>query len=116
MPFMCLRTKVVFPEDYVEEWGRKYGIGLGPTPVSEALVNCYHDTVDLKAHPDKRMHSLAVCKAPIVYLTDKEVADRKLTIAILDYEDHAMEARGKMMREKQLKKSRVLPTLIGKVA
>jgi len=35
--YRCQKTGLYFPEDYLDEWGRKYGIGLGRDPVSECL-------------------------------------------------------------------------------
>lgn len=37
--YRCNRTGLMFPADYVDQWGIKYGIGLGSKPVSEALTN-----------------------------------------------------------------------------
>lgn len=35
--YRCSHSGKYYPADYVREWGRKYGHGLGPTPVSECL-------------------------------------------------------------------------------
>lgn len=35
--FRCAGSGLYFPGNYVEQWGRKYGIGLGPNVLSECL-------------------------------------------------------------------------------
>lgn len=99
--FRCSRTGVMFPPDYIEEWGRKYGIGLGPEPVSEALVNDYYR--DIVGEHDG-MHGLSVCRAQVdlVEVTDAEFEAAK---AILDIDDPKLKARATLMRNKQLVKS-----------
>jgi hypothetical protein len=103
--FRCSRTGLYFPGDFVEEWGKKYGIGLGPVPVSEALVNSYDMAVaeaDGKNH--EAMHPLAVCKAQVdlVRITQEEFDSNA---AILDHEDRSLIRRAELMREKQVLKS-----------
>lgn len=39
--FRCGHSGLLFDGDYLKEWGRKYGVGLGPTPVSEVLDSRY---------------------------------------------------------------------------
>lgn len=99
--FRCSRTGVMFPRDYVEEWGRKYGIGLGPVPLSEALVNDYHRDI---VGDNGGMHPLSVCRAQVdlVDVTDAEYAANK---AILDIDDDKYKVRSVLMRNKQLVKS-----------
>jgi hypothetical protein len=94
----------MFPSDYVEEWGRKYGIGLGPVPVSEALVNDYDKPVVVSATDGTAMHPLGVCRAQVdlVSVTEKEYAEKK---AILQLDDINMGKRAVMMRTKQIAKS-----------
>jgi len=41
LAFRCSHSGKYFPPDYTKEWGRKYGIGLGPEPVSETLDSDY---------------------------------------------------------------------------
>jgi len=40
--FRCNHSGLYYPGDYLREWGRKYGVGLGGTPVSECLDTDYH--------------------------------------------------------------------------
>jgi len=100
--FRCSRTGLLFPADYVEEWGRKYGIGLGPIPVSEALVNDYHRPP--VGNADNGMHALSVARAQVdlCEVTPEEFEDGK---AIIDAEDMGYRKRAPLMRAKQLIKS-----------
>ena len=102
--FRCSRTGVLYPADYVEEWGRKYGIGLGPVPVSEALTNTY-DAPVAEAKADMRtMHPVAVCQAQVdlVNVTEEEFAEKA---AVLHNDDPDYDVRARIMRGKQLLKS-----------
>jgi hypothetical protein len=102
--FRCSRTGCLYPADYVEEWGRKYGIGLGPTPVSEALTNQY-DIPIAEAHDQRKtMHPVGCCRAQ-VDLVDVSVEEWNEKKAILAIEDKDMVTRGQLMRTKQLAKS-----------
>jgi hypothetical protein len=100
--FRCSRTGMMFPADYVEQWGKTYGIGLGPVPVSEALVNDYER--EIAGDGDTGMHPLSVCKSQVdmVEVDEKEFDSKK---AIIDIDDPKLRIRGQLMREKQLEKS-----------
>lgn len=108
--YRCSRTGVLFPPDYVEEWGRKYGIGLGPVPVSEALVNLYADQVAESEDSQKTMHPVGTCHAQIDFIevSEQEWQDNKAVLAI---DDPKMNVRAQLMRDKQLQKSRKLQSL-----
>lgn len=41
MAFQCGESGLYYPPDYVKNWGKLYGIGLGPSPVSESLQSEY---------------------------------------------------------------------------
>ena len=100
--FRCSRTGLMFPADYVENWGSKYGIGLGSVPISEALVNDYHRGP--VGDSDSGMHPLAVSRAQVdlVDVKEEEFIENE---AILDIEDPSMRRRAPLMRAKQLVKS-----------
>ena len=106
--FRCSRTNLLFPEDYVEEWGRIYGIGLGPIPISEALVNDYHRRV--VEDGDEPMHPVSVCRAQVdlVDVSDAEFDERA---AILAIDDPKMNLRAPIMRKRQILKSQKLRQL-----
>lgn len=107
--FRCARTNLLYPEDFVEEWGRKYGIGLGPVPISEALVNDYHRKV--VEDGEEPMHPLSVCRAQVdlVDVTPEEFEERK---AILSIDDPKLNTRSAIMRGRQILKSAKLKQLL----
>ena len=103
--FRCSRTGLYFPADYVEEWGRKYGNGLGPIPVSEALVNAYDQPIAIHpTKPGEAMHPLCACKAQVdlVEITEEEYNSNK---AIISTDDPDVYDRATLMRAKQTLKS-----------
>lgn len=107
--FRCARTNLLYPEDFVEEWGRKYGIGLGPVPISEALVNDYHRKV--VEDGEEPMHPLSVCRAQVdlVDVTPEEFAEREAVLAI---DDPKLNRRSGIMRGRQIMKSHKLRQLL----
>lgn len=108
--FRCSRTGLYYPSDYVENWGRKYGIGLGPVPISEALTNQYEETVAESDDMSKSMHPVGVSRAQIdcVDVSDEEYENNK---AILAIDDPKMHQRSTIMRDKQLQKSRKMQSM-----
>lgn len=111
--FRCSRTGLYYPSDYVEEWGRKYGHGLGPVPVSEALINNYDSPVCDGRSTDQTMHSLSTSKAQIDFVMVEE-AEYKSKMAILAIDDDGMSKRAPLMRDKQLQKSSRLAAMFPK--
>lgn len=103
--FRCSRTGMMFPADYVENWGSKYGIGLGPVPISEALVNDYHRGP--VGDSESGMHPLAVSRAQVdlVDVKEEEFIENE---AILDIDDTSFKRRAPLMRAKQLVKSNAM--------
>lgn len=97
--FKCLRTGLLYPADYYEEWGRKYGVGLGPVPVSEAFVNMY--TQKTCGVGEKEMFPFGRCFAQVqlVTVTDAEYNEKK---AITDLEDPSYSARNAVMQARQV--------------
>lgn len=107
--FRCSRTGLFFPGDYVEEWGRRYGIGLGPTPISEALVNDYHRKVCEDG--EEPMHPVGVCHSQ-VDLVDVSEEEFNANRAILAIDDVKMNRRSEIMRGRQILKSNKLRQLL----
>jgi len=107
--FVCNHSGLYLPGDYVKEWGRKYGIGLGPDPVSEVLDTDY-DTAPPAITPDIRrieqiMHPVGPCFAQV----DRQMVHPsvfKSTAAIMERDDKHMEARVAIVRPKQLSNKR----------
>ncbi len=103
--FQCMRTGIYFPEDYVEMWGIKYGVGLGSVPVSEALVNQYWAR-KAAGNDGKETYPCGNSFSPIqqVEITQAMYDENK---AILAMDDQGMNERGKIMRDRQVKNNRV---------
>ena len=86
--FRCSHSGKYFPADYLKQWGRKYGIGLGSVPVSETLDSnhdfpvCIPESGDM----DKAMHPMGTTMAQVdfVMVEEKEYEENKL---ILHHED-----------------------------
>jgi hypothetical protein len=101
--FRCARTGVMYPADYFDKWGIKYGIGLGPYPVSEALVNVYHEPVAVGNTARTTMHPVAVVGASsqldLIEVSDEEYRDKAAVLAI---DDVNYSIRGPIMRTRQL--------------
>lgn len=103
--YRCSWTGLYYPPDYVKEWGRKYGIGMGPVPVSEAMNSrtdlpcCIPESGDMNT----AMHPVEFTRAQIdlVDIPDAEYEDKK---AILSSEDPRYDRRAAILRGKQLEK------------
>jgi hypothetical protein len=100
--FRCARTGVLYPEDYVENWGRVHGIGLGDKPISEALINDYYSPV--VGEGEKAMHPIGSCRAQVdlVEVTEEEFDKNK---AILHADDTDYRKRAEVMKSRQRVKS-----------
>lgn len=105
--FKCQRTGKLFPGDYVENWGRKYGIGLGPKPVSECLLNQYDGNRPVKgANGSQAMFPVGNSFAGIQEVEVSE-ADMKKNSAILAIDDPQMSSRAQVMIERQIANKRI---------
>jgi len=109
--YRCSRTGLYYPGDYMAEWGRKYGKGLGPVPVSEALVNVYESPIPLNVkRPEQTMHPVANCCAQ-VDLVQIDEEEYKANRAVLQSDDPDCEKRYEIMRSRQLINSTELSRL-----
>lgn len=103
MVFRCNHSGLHLPSDYVREFGKLYGIGLGPDPVSEVLDSDY-DTAPPAITPDIRsldqiMHPLIVTRVQVdLALVNAE----EMQMAILAKDDVHLDKRSKIVRQKQL--------------
>jgi hypothetical protein len=103
--FRCGHSGLLLPADYVKEWGRLYGIGLGPDPVSEVLNSDY--TAEPAAitprirKETQIMHPVVVCKSQVDFdwATPEEFEAEK---AILAKDDARCERRAAIVWQKQL--------------
>lgn len=103
MYFRCSHSGMLFPPDYVKEWGRKYGIGLGPEPVSECLDSQYY-----VAPPDPRtcqtledyMHPMGNTKAQIDFVLLPAASPHDMLVLAKD--DPRYNTRKLILRAKQV--------------
>lgn len=105
--FRCGHSGLWLPGDYVKEWGRLYGVGLGPTPVSEVL-NSLYDVAPPAITPDLRrieqvMHPVQVSMAQVDFdMVPALQLQDKATVAILAKDDADMTDRCKIVYQRQL--------------
>lgn len=105
--FRCGHSGLWYPGDYVKEWGRRYGIGLGPSPVSEVLDSVY-DVAPPAITPEIRrieqiMHPLQVSMAQVDFdMVPAGTFEAPGPVAILAADDPDMDARARICRKKQL--------------
>lgn len=103
MYFVCLHSGKYFPANYVKEWGRLYGVGLGRDVVSECLDSQYevvpslHNIRSLK----QIMHPVVASRAPldVIYLPEPAPESELLIPA---YQDKFGDARAEIIRANQL--------------
>jgi len=102
--FHCSHSGLFYPGDYGKNWGRKYGIGLGPTPVSEALDTDYDtDPPDLGnriRRPEQIMHPVGPFFAKMDFLVVHPLVAGTMAVAAED--DPDMFQRVPILRAKQL--------------
>jgi len=105
LAFQCGHSGLYLPADYVKNWGRGYGLGLGPHPVSEVLDTDYHtnppaitpETESL----DQIMHPVGTSFAQVDYMLVDE-AVFKAEAAVLVQDDPHMRKRARIVRNKQM--------------
>jgi len=108
--FRCAGSGLYFPSDYLEMWGRKYGLGLGPVVVSECLETEWQAGVaipkDIKS-PTQIMFPLKQgnhqVDAYIVKSADIVNFQKEYQFAVLIFLDAFMEKRAGIIRDKQLR-------------
>lgn len=104
--FRCSRTGMLYPADYVELWGKRYGIGLGTIPVSEALTNEYQSPlIPNSERPLETMYPVAVCRAQVDLVEIPDDSDllkpENGKIPVLAIDDPNMSIRSEIMRTRQ---------------
>lgn len=105
MCFLCNHSGLYYPSDYVREYGRLYGIGLGPDPVSEAL-NSEYEIDPPEITPQTRrieqiMHPIGNVKVQVdLHLV--EAGEYSKGLAVLAKDDPFMERRAAIVYQKQL--------------
>ena len=107
--FRCAGSGLFFPGDYLNEWGRKYGHGLGRTPVSECLETDWYREVaqpDNLLNEEQIMYPIMQGNHPIdAYIVDLESFKGIVEggqMAVLMKDDPFLVSRAKILRNKQL--------------
>ena len=106
--FRCSHSGKFFPGDYVKEWGRRYGVGIGGEVRSEALDTMYE--VDPMLHKSLRsikqiMHPCKVSGAPVIPVFLAKIPARK-DLLIPEFEDKYGDARAEILLSYQMKNKR----------
>lgn len=105
MVFQCGESGLYYPADYVRNWGKDWGDGLGPHPVSESLQTSYD-----VAPPEidryitsitQIMHPVRNCTAQVdMILVEDEHAAGNMAVAMKG--DELMKVRAPILYSKQL--------------
>lgn len=104
MAFQCGESGLLYPADYVRNWGKLYGIGLGPHPVSESLQSEY-DVAPPAITPETReltqiMHPMrSSCVQMDLDLVDADSFSERA--AVLAIEDGHYKKRAPILYAKQ---------------
>lgn len=113
--FRCAHSGLMLPGDYVKQWGRTYGSGQGPDPVSEILDTDYSVLPPLPTAQTRLtsmaqiMHPAGPCGAQVdLVMVHPDEATAKA--AVLRNEDRQCARRTSILLDKQMKNPR------GKVA
>jgi len=103
--FVCNHSGLLLLGDYVKEWGRKYGIGMGPDVSSEVLDSDYHTdppaiTPQIKSI-DQIMHPIGPCFSQVdrVMVSPLQFASSE---AVMDRDDTDIKIRARIVRARQL--------------
>lgn len=105
--FRCGHSGLYYDGSYVRQWGKDFGIGLGPSPVSEALNSDYDTPLPRLDGSIKRIEQIAFgvgncCAQMDAQLADLDLIEEDGLWAVPAEEDPDMEARMLIIRPKQL--------------
>ena len=109
LAFQCGHSGLYFPPDYLREYGRKYGVGLGPTIGMSEILNSDYSADLPPITPDiedigQIMHPLYHVGVP-VHLVSIPQTQYDANKPILMSDDPMMRKRGPVLYQKQLGKS-----------
>jgi len=105
--FVCSHSGLHLPGDYVKEWGRKYGVGLGRDPVSEILDTNYDvDPPEITPQIKRIEQIMHPVGASFAQVDRVMIHPSEFDKAIMAEEDKDMEGRAVIMRANQLKNPR----------
>lgn len=115
----CSHSGLMYPADYVSQWGRKYGISLGKEVVSECLDTNYHVkpiSPDKARRPEHIMFPFGFSRASVdAFFVPLEVANKNMPV--LHNDDPLYETRTPILRAKQMaKKDSTLKILTGSIS
>lgn len=106
MAFRCSHSGLYFPANYIKEWGKTTGIGLGEVVVSETLDSLYHvdpPPVEAIKDPMDFLHPFQSSFAQVdMQLVPK--AEYDANTLILHSKDPRYLLRRDIMRKNQMKK------------
>jgi len=103
MFYQCDGTGLLFPPDYVEQWGRKYGIGMGRSVISECLETIWtEDPPASESRPEKVMFPVGRGGYSVSGVVLKPDDLEHYEFAICRKDDPTMEKRATLIRQKQL--------------
>lgn len=103
--FRCGHSGLLLPADYLRGWGRTYGIGLGPEPVSEVLDTDYDTDPPEVTNKIKRIEQIMHPVGPCFSQLDHVMVPAEVFAAqsaILHVDDPDMDRRVAIVRPKQL--------------
>lgn len=105
MVFQCGESGLFFPGNFVREWGREWGDGLGPHPVSETLQTSYDVAPPMVdkwiTSIEQIMHPVRNCYAQVdMLLVEASVAAANMAVPMKG--DELMRRRAPILYAKQL--------------
>jgi len=106
--YRCNKCGAVYPDDYYENYGRRYGKGLGRPPVCEALSSKYDRPLKTNLNfPEKTMYPLCYCRGTMSLST---IDEKDYTPLVLADDDKGFNIRAPIMQIIQAGKSGALMT------
>lgn len=110
--FRCAHSGLYFPEDYIKNWGRKYGKGLGPTPCSEVLDSQDHMAIAICDRDLKKTMQPVGNTFAQVDMVEVEETEYIANRAVLAEDDPYMEQRSLIIQAKQKVKNPKLAAIL----
>lgn len=107
MAYRCSHSGLYYPANYIKQWGKTTGIGLGPEPVSECLDTNYEGQI----MPLEKVRSLSQLSLPVnttkaqVDLCNVPEDEYKAGALVLAFDDPEYELRMEAVMPRQLEKS-----------
>lgn len=97
--YKCNRCGCIYPADYFEAWGTKYGSGLGREPVCEALTSNYASGFHPNhKHPERSMFPVANCRGSMSQVQMTETESKPIEYNVPARGDEQMAIRAPLMQ------------------